>query len=262
MGTRGTGVLQDDLVADVIGFTKDLLKRGIILDEAISQALTQFSDLGKDVDHRPLLWLAIAEVQWRYGQVDPDVLSRVRSDIENENGLERWRDDPKILSRRRSALARFLARIEQPNRYPRALPKLVVRRAPFQKGDCLSVHLPDGQYTACLVLGADNSEPEQGMNLVAGLDYYESEPPDRSVFARRKWLKKTFGNWDGRLDLCWYLPIGLRSFRKRIAVVDNIKIKWSDPKKSNSYTRWDAVGSAVVHSRTASKGNDGNSGAG
>jgi len=256
MGTWGTEVLQDDVVADVIGFTIGLLKKGSTIDEATSRALSNFSELRKDADDGPLLWLAIAELQWRYGRVDPDVLNHVRSDIENENGLEPWRDDPKALSSRKKVLVRFLARIEQPNPNPRALPKPVVRRAPFQKGDCLSVHLPDSQYTACLVLGEDNSDPELGMNLVAGLDYYESVPPDTAVFTRRDWLKKTFGCWDGRLDICWYLPIGLRSIRKQITVVDNIKIKWSDPKKSGTYTRWDQVGSSVVYSRAASEDND------
>jgi len=252
MGTWGTGVLQDDTVADVIGFAKDHLKRGVTFDDALALVQSHFSELEQDADEGPLLWLAIAQIQWQYDQVDSIVLNRVRKDIDAENGLDGWRDDPKALSQRKSALARFLTKIEQPNPKPSALPKLVVRRAPYEKGDCLSVRLADGNYTACLVLDVNNADPEQGMNLVAGLDYYEPEPPSKFVFSKRQWLKKSFGNWNGQLDVCWYLPIGYRTMRTRISVVDTIKIKWTDRKKSGSYTRWDNLGTSIAHSRAAS----------
>lgn len=251
MGTWGTGVLQDDVVADVIGFAKDHLKQGVTLDEAVSRVQDQFSELEQDADEGPLLWLAVAQVQWQYGQIDSKVLNRVRKDIELENGLDRWLDDPKTLSQRKSALARFLAKIEQPNPKPSALPKLIVRRAPFKKGDCLSVLLPDGRYTACLVLAENNTDPEQGMNLIVGLDYCEVEPPNSSVFARRQWLKKTWGSWNGELDLCWYVPVGFRKMRSRISTVGSIRIKWTDPKKSDSYTGWNSLGFCIEYSRAA-----------
>jgi hypothetical protein len=59
----------------------------------------------------PLLWLALAHVQWKYGTVDTDILSCIRSDIASERGLERWREDPRGLAKRKAALAKFLAQI-------------------------------------------------------------------------------------------------------------------------------------------------------
>ena len=250
MGTWGADILEDDLVADIVWSATDRLKRGSALHQAVSDVIKEFSEVEDDEDEGPLLWLAVAHLQWTYGSVEAHVLDRVRDDIEQENGLERWREDAGALTERKAALARFLAQIEQPNPAPSPLPTGKVRKAPFQKGDCLSVRLPDGKYTACLVLRVDNSDPENGMNLVAGLDYYEAEPPTVSVFSARNWLRKTWGEWNNERDICWYWPVGFAEIRNRITVVDKIRIRWTDPRKCHSYTSWENVGSFVVYSRS------------
>jgi hypothetical protein len=246
VGAWGSGILQNDTVADVVGFITDRLKAGDQLQAATAAAITHFAELEHDRDDAPLLWLAIAHMQWKYGSVDPKVLIRVRNDIEAERGLDLWRDDPKSLSRRKGALARFLGQIEQPNPKPSALPKLIVRRAPFRQGDCLAVLLPDGRYTAALVLAEDNTNPEYGMNLIASLDYCESVPPSLSVFEQRKWLVLSHGNWNNERDICWYLPVRFQSVRKRITIVGNVRPKWSDPKESRMYAGWNDLGLRVL----------------
>ena len=246
MGTWGAGILQDDSVADVIGFIKDRLKLGESIGDACSSAMSHFSEMLKVADEAPLLWLAIAEVQWKYGQVATEVLARVRQDIDLGAGLERWQEDPKSLSARKAALAKFLAKVETQNTKPSALPKLVVRRAPYQEGDCLSVQVADGQFTAALVLKADNTNPECGKNLVAGLDYCESVPPTLEVFERRDWLVLKHGLWDSEKDIRWYIPVFHAKERARIGVVGRVKLRWRDPKDSKWHTGWNMLGSQIL----------------
>jgi hypothetical protein len=246
MGTYGTAISQDDAVADVVGFLVDRLKAGSTLDAASKAALARFREMEGDDDEAPLLWLAIASVQWKYGTVDVEVLRRVRADTTDERGLDRWREDPKLLLKRRAALSSFLARIEKPNPKPSPLPRLIGRAAPFEEGDCLSVITADGRYTAALVLKVNNSNPELGMNLVAGLDYLGSEPPDLAVFEQRKWLLKHHGKWNGAPDLCWYLPVRLRQERKRIAVVARTAIRATDPRDAEPHCGWNLLGQQIL----------------
>lgn len=130
----------------------------------------------------PLLWQAIALMQWNYGRVDDAVLARVRRDIESERGLGIWRDDPKGLAKRKRALDKFLEKLQRANPKPSSHPKPILRRAPFEEGDCLAVRTADGRYTAALVLKVDNENPQWGKNLVAGLDYLDEEPPKLAFF--------------------------------------------------------------------------------
>lgn len=185
MGAWGTAITSDDTVADVVGHVVDRMKRGDSLLAACEDAERTFRAEINDPDDGPLVWLALAHVQWKFGSVAPRVLERVRGDVSNGRGLERWREDPKLLAQRCAALARFLAKIESANPKPSSPPKTVVRLAPFAEGDCLSVLTADGNYTAAIVLKVNNSNPECGTNLVGALDYLSETPPTLEIFGKR-----------------------------------------------------------------------------
>jgi hypothetical protein len=251
MGTFGTSIAQDDAVRDVIEFVVDRLKTGASLIEASAAARARFHELEQSADEAPLLWLALASVQWRFGRVDDTVLGRVRADIEGGRGLERWRDDPRLLSQRTIVLATFLAQVEAPNPKPSPVPRLVVRAAPYRPGQCLAVRTSDGRHTAALVLGADNSNPEHGTNLIAGLDYLEREAPSIAVFEQRCWLFKHHGAWRGEPDLCSYLSVGFQRERKRITVVGDVALRASDPTAARVVSGWRGLGEQILLCRAA-----------
>jgi len=71
MGTWGSGVGQDDTVADIVGFVVDRLKAGDTMHSATEQALSRYAELMNDDDDGPLLWMALAKVQWKYGPLEP-----------------------------------------------------------------------------------------------------------------------------------------------------------------------------------------------
>jgi hypothetical protein len=249
MGAWGTGIAEDDTVSDVIGHIVDQLKTGVSLHEACADARVRFRQLESDEEEGPLLWLALATVQWKYGEVQPEVLRRVTADVAGEKGLDRWREDPKLLARRKEALTKFVAKITKANPRPSRPPRLVTRRAPFNPGDCLIVQVADGRFTAALVLAANNSLAEYGRNLVAGLDYLESVPPGMEVFERRPWLRMWHGAWDGKPDLIWFYPSGFRRASKRITLVGNIPLRESDPKDSQSLGTWTLLGQRILQCR-------------
>jgi len=257
MGIFGVGIAQDDTVADIVRFIVDRLKAGSSLQAASAEALAKFRELEADDDESPLLWLALAFAQWKYGAVvDQAVLRRVHADISAERGLGRWRDDSKLLQKRKGALSKFLAQIEEPNPKPSSAPRLVTRAAPFQEGDCLAVLTADGRYTAALVLGADNTDPEYGRNLIAGLDYLEPYPPGIAIFEQRQWLLKHHGRWNGAPDIAWYLPVHFRKERKRITVVGRITLLPSDLKESGSHVGWTWLGRQILLCRAARESSD------
>ena len=245
MGAWGAGILQDDTVADIVGFMKDRLKAGASLAAASAAAKSRFQDIEFDEDQAPLLWLALAEVQWKYGTVDPSVLARVRTDVETGAGLERWRDDAKLPAARKTALAKFAAKVATANPKPSAPPRTTVRKAPYEAGDCLSVQLPDGRFTAALVLRTNDSNPECGMNLVAGLDYLEATPPGLEVFEHRNWLHVNHGP----MDIRWCLPVKFRAMAKRLERVGNVKLRRSDPRDSPAHAAWSNVGTQILLER-------------
>ncbi|MDH3255448.1 MAG: hypothetical protein OEM62_10680 [Acidobacteriota bacterium] len=250
MGSWGHGIRQDDLVKDVIDSFKEHLKDDVSIADATQKIESEYAESLGDEDEAPLVYLALADAQWTYGALDSVVLSRVRSDIETQAGLERWREaSASDLAKRRKALKRFLEKIEVENPRPAKLPKRVVRAPKFAPGECLSITLSNGQYGAALVLAADHSDAEYGKNLIAVLDYLEPEKAGTRVFKKRRWLRMTHHDWNGDLDISWYLPVGFREGKKRLEVVGTIRLRRGDPKESLMYSSWDEVGEQVVRQR-------------
>lgn len=246
MGAWGTAITSDDTVMDVVGTVVDHLKAGGDLNAACEHALHKAGDLAADADDGPLVWLALAHVQWKYGYVAPAVLDQVRRDIATERGLDRWRDNPRTLEKRRKVLDQFLRKISVANPKPASLPRTISRPAPYREGDCLAVRTESGDYTAAIVLAVNNSEVEYGANLVASLDYLSSQPPTMDDFERRQWLYLHHGNWNGKQDILWRLPPGFRKESKRFTVVGSTRLRSSDPQECHSYGSWTSLGEQIL----------------
>lgn len=246
MGAWGYGIRQDDFVLDVVGVFEDLLKSGQSVADATKGVKAKFAAAIEDADDGPLFWIALADVQWSYGELEPHVFKRVREDFESGRSLDPWREDQRGLSRRRVALEKFIGKIAAPNPRPKRPPRIVVRAPKFRPGDCLSVRLSNGQYAAALVLAADHSAVEYGKNLVGILDFLSSEKPTIDVFRNRKWRVLTHGGSNGKPAISWYHPIGFRAARDRLEVIDRIEILESDCKDSNVYRRWSGIGEEAM----------------
>jgi hypothetical protein len=241
MGAWGFGIRQDDFVSDVEDSFENLLKRGATIAQATDQVRKEYADAAKDPDDGPLFWIAIADVQWKYGELSPDVLKRVKSDFENDAGMAGWGDkSERRFQKRKKALSEFVAKLGSPNPKPRRRPKLVVRKPLFAEGDCLSVKLNNGLYGAAFVLASNHSQPEYGMNLVGTLDVMSEEKPTAETFENRKYLKRFVGSEEW-VDIAWYLTVRFRPVRQRIEIVGRTARKADEPRESDRFAFWEML---------------------
>ena len=192
MGASGVGIRDDDVGCDVIAmFTGQLKAEGSIPD-ASRLVVAECGDFIGDEDDGPLFWIGLAEAQWTFGGLDPNVLARVKADFAAGRDLERWREvSESAYAQRRKVLTTFIEKLSSPNPKPRKPPKLVVRPPVFNEGDCLAVRMADGTFVAAFVIAADASNPEYGKNLIGVLDWSGAEAPTLDVFASRRFLRLT-----------------------------------------------------------------------
>lgn len=248
MGSWGYGVRDDDFVLDVIGVFEDLLKAGRSIGEATAAVKSKFAADVSDADDDPLIWIALADMQWTYGNLEPEIRDRVREDLDSGRSLSAWTESEDGLTRRRAALETFISKIGQSNPRPKKLPKVIVRAPKFRPGDCLSIRLSNEQYSAALVLAADHSNVEYGRNLIGALDYVATEKPSMEVFRDRKWLVLRHDH-ASPMDIAWYHHIGFRGVKDRLEVVGAVEILDSDPKDSNFYRPWVGLGERAINKR-------------
>lgn len=247
MGAWGVGIRQDDFVCDIEGEFKDQLKDGKSIADATRYVRERYANAIDDCEDGPLLWFALADMQWTYGDLDPTVLEHVIEIVEAGTSLERWGEpSDRLYKQRKAALEKFCNKISQPNPKPSRLPKRVTRKPKFNTGDCLSVALDNAQYGAALVLATDHSHPEHGRDLVGELDYLSDNPPTLSVFTQRRWLELPQEN---TLSVWWYYSQGFRKMKKRIEVRGNIPIIDTDPRESSLFGGWHLIGQQVLRRR-------------
>lgn len=258
MGTWGRGILSDDFARDIYDDYVRAFNRGEERDQITQRLIAANAHGIDDPDEGPVFWLALAKAQWDTGPVDDQLLAQVEDLAASDRGLDRWREaGEKELAKRRAAVAEFAARLRVPNAAPRkrSPPKFV--RAPFRRGTCLAILLPDGQFGAAIVLRAREGVESYGLNLVAALHYKSGAKPGAHDFEAREWLALTHHKFDGGPLLSWCVKRGFRGVRKRLQPAGETELRHSDPGESESYCRWDFILDQIVRQFQWEAGDEG-----
>ncbi|BDI33720.1 hypothetical protein CCAX7_57710 [Capsulimonas corticalis] len=129
MGTWDTGLIADVTIQEIYLDCLARYDEGFRHEEIRSALNLRFADLLEDPCDACVVWFALANAQWEYGVLEPDVLARVEDLIKSKKALTHWEEtDENDQHRRKGALAKFLGRIQQPKTRPRRQKK--ARTAP------------------------------------------------------------------------------------------------------------------------------------
>jgi hypothetical protein len=247
MGTWGNKIKNDDFVMDVIDEFISSLKVSQDLAQTTKDIKHHYASDINDPDDGPLFWLGLAEVQWQFGYLQDNTLSKVKDDFLMGRGFDRWEEEgKKDLDNRKKAISDFISKIEKPNTKPKKLPKTIVRAPKYNTGDCLSISLRNNLFTAAIVLSSDHRNPEYGSNLIGMLNYLSTVEPTQEVFEDRKWLIRTHHYYKGQPDLAWYTALGHRKFKDMIKIAGRTEIREDDPTDSDTYSGWEDFGGQVI----------------
>jgi hypothetical protein len=118
MGTSGVGFFDDDTACTVRDEFIHLLTTAANPAEATRSIIDARAAAIADIDDGPVLWLALADRQWSYGCLVPDVRTRAIDVIDSGADLSRWQS-PADLKRRQAVLRRLREKILSPQPRPR-----------------------------------------------------------------------------------------------------------------------------------------------
>src|SRR4051812_35764379 len=107
MGAWGTAIFSDDTAVDVRDDYRDHVGDGLSGPAATDRLLDEWRTTLGDPDEGPVFWLSLAATQWKCGRLEPRVLEKALEVISSGAGLERWKDDPKLLKKRQTVLAKL-----------------------------------------------------------------------------------------------------------------------------------------------------------
>ncbi|MBU1239609.1 hypothetical protein KKF84_03095 [Myxococcota bacterium] len=241
---------REGLIGEIVARFVHHLKREGSIEEATERCIEEAGDLMDERAETFLFWLGICEAQWQYGESEERSREALGRLVSLGHGLgTRQNISPDEVLENRALLESTLLRLTSPNPEPRPWPRTTVRPPVYRAGQCLSIALPQGRYGAAIVLSEDNSDPEQGLNLIGVLNYLEESPPDACVFEAREWLWLTHRNWNNEQDVAWYGPLGHEEKKERFVAVGETAVREDDPETSRIIVGWSHLGQQVLFER-------------
>lgn len=96
MGAWGTSLYANDSASDIRGDYVDKLRRGKSNEEVTRELINENFCIIGDVEEESLFWFALADTQWNYGRLLPEVKEKALYFLSQSSELERWEESDKM----------------------------------------------------------------------------------------------------------------------------------------------------------------------
>ena len=143
MGAWGTKLYQADVTCDVRDEDIDWLKVESDNVKVTQTVIDNNIDYIEDEEDGPLFWFALADTQWKYGRLLPEVKEKAIKYIEDGKDLERWKDNDKQYQKRKKVLEELKTKLESEQPPKKKVAKLKCSRALWNIGDLLLYQIQD-----------------------------------------------------------------------------------------------------------------------
>ena len=237
MGTWGTGISSNDTYADIYDEFFDLYNEEHDVKVITANLISDNQELINEPEDCNNFWFALAKAQWECKELDQNILERVRQIIESGKDIEVWKRldaQEKVLKKRQVVLDKFLKLLLSERSKPKARKKKIIKQPPFDKGDCLTFRLSNGNYGGAVVLEAIR-DTEYGHCLLATTRLNQLSKPVKNDFENADVLIANYKNWDDVFNIKWYLPIRHKQIEHLIEKVTTIEVEFQYSMSDNKY---------------------------
>ncbi len=152
MGAWGTALFSDDTACDVREDYRDCIGDGLSGPQATDRLLDEWKSSVDDPDEGGVFWLALAVTQWKCGRLEPRVQERALQAIASGSDLRRWADNPKLLRKRSSELAKLEQLLRSPPPPEKRIPKRFRDHCDWEIGELIGYQLRSGSWTLLRVI--------------------------------------------------------------------------------------------------------------
>lgn len=191
MGTWGAGLFCDDVACDIRTQFRELLREGQTIPQATRRILEEWQEAVEDADDGPVIWLALASLQWDRGGLQSSVKQKAIRIIDSGIDLDRWRSsgDAGKVGQRKAVLRKLRQKLEstqperkQPAPRPAAKSSSQKKKAvgfEWRVGDVIAYRLRSGDWVLLHTVQCSDARKKQDVvPTFAVLDWQGSDIPD------------------------------------------------------------------------------------
>ena len=184
MGAWGTSLYSNDPACDVRSDYIDMLRHGKSNEEATQELVEKYSDIIGDVDEEPLFWFALADTQWNYGRLLPEVREKALYFLSLDNEIQRWQESgQKQINSWRRTLNILKEKLESPQPAEKKVAKYRLYQCKWQLGDVFAYQFSShyskdkgfyGKYTVFRKISEDTWWPGHIVPVVQVYNWIDS----------------------------------------------------------------------------------------
>lgn len=227
MGHWGTAISSNDTYADIYSAFFDSYNNGDNVTEISKKLIQENQDLINDKLDSNNFWFALAKAQWDCKELDSEVLKRIEKIIISNSDIKLWEElsaNKSELKKRKINLENFLNKLKSDKPKARKRKKKIIRQPVFQKGDCITFKLNNGNFGGVIALEAI-FDTEFGYNLLAITRINKKNKPSLSDFKKAELLVINYGNHSYNKEcVYWYYPIRHKEYSHLINIVGNLDV--------------------------------------
>ncbi len=247
MGTWGTGISSNDVYEDINYKFFELYNQGMEVSALTEKLIKENKELIDSYEDQNNFWITIAKSQWECKALDPKIYNRVKHIVESEKDIEVWKEldaSKSDLTKRKEVLDNFLEKISVEKKIPRKRKIKKLRRAIFEKGDCLAFKLSDGDFCGAFVLESEQ-ESEFGLNLIAVTDIKKSDKLTEQDFENAKILfrlqQQINDEFKPKEEISWYYAKYYKKAEIEIEKIGQLKVDkdYCSSKHYQNFSNWD-----------------------
>lgn len=147
MGTWGTALYANDTTCDIRGEYIDKLKRGKTNKTATQELIKLKTDTFDNPEDEPLFWFALADTQWDFGRLLPEVKEKALYFLSMDHESERWKESGIYESEAwQKTLKALTEKLEKPQPPEKKISKYRLYKCEWILGDVFAYRL-SGAYS-------------------------------------------------------------------------------------------------------------------
>lgn len=137
MGAWGTSLYANDASCDIRGDFQFQLRSGKTMEEAMSSILEAYKSTIEDSEDGPLFWFALADTQWNYGRLLPEVKEKALYYLNHrEEEMMRWEEsDARKAAQWNETLDKLQTKLLSPQPAPKKIYRYRAYHCPWALGD-------------------------------------------------------------------------------------------------------------------------------
>lgn len=202
MGAWGTSLYANDSACDIRGDYVDKLKHGKSNEDAVSELMLANQSILEDEEEAPLFWFALADTQWNYGRLLPEVKEKALYFLSQDKELARWQESgQKQLQEWKTTLAALEQKLTRPQPPEKKISKYRIYRCKWKLGDVFAYQFTgeyskekrfQGQYVIFRKVSEDSVWPGHIVPVVQFYKWIGSQIPDLTALSKMPLLEQNF----------------------------------------------------------------------